>query len=409
MRVAVVHNHPSGGAARATRGFGRQLARRHDVDVFTLATADEEFLPSADFASRVHVVPFVLRVPRRGLFFLNDLRRLQDLNRLEDAYRALARAIDRGGYDVVLASACRFLQSPSVLAYARTSCVYYCHEPPRRFLAAPHRPPPPRPRGYGRLHDALHAPATAALDRVVRERDRRNVARARVVVANSWFTAGLISTYYGRDAAVCYPGVDAVAYRVAERSGGYVLSVGAIERHKGFDFLIDAIATIDRGVRPPLLLIGNEANATVRDELARRAALRDVVLTIRAAVSEDELANAYANAAVFAYAPRYEPFGLAALEAMASALPVVAVAEGGVLESVTDGVTGLHAPRDARRFGEAIRRIMTDPALARALGGAARQDVLDRWTWDAVAAPLEVVLSEVAAQRAARAAARAAP
>ena len=396
MRLAVVHNHPSGGAARAIHAFGRELAARNDVDVYTLASGDEDFAPSRDFAARIDVTPFRPTPPRRWMLYLNEVQQIRDLEALERAYRTMARRIDDRDYDAVLVSACRYLQAPSVLAHLRTPAAYYCHEPPRRFLPHPYRAQPARPRGYARLRAAWHRPAQLAIDRVVRGRDLRNVRSARAVLANSGFTAGLVASYYRRDATVCHPGVDARAFQPADGSGGYVLSVGAIERHKGFDFLVESLASVAAERRPPLLIAGNNANPEYHAELLHLAAAREVRLTARLALTEAQLADTYARAAVFAYAPRYEPFGLAVLEAMGSALPVVAVAEGGPNETVIDGVTGVLVPRDAAAFGAAIARLAADRRLSAELGEAARGHAATSWTWDAAARRVEAALGGIA-------------
>ena len=75
------------------------------------------------------------------------------------------------------------------------------------------------------------------------------------------------------------------------------------------------------------------------------------------------------------YAPRLEPFGLAPLEAGACALPVVAVAEGGVRETVIDGETGLVSHAKPDLFAECIDAITGDSQLATRLGENGRRRV----------------------------------
>jgi glycosyltransferase involved in cell wall biosynthesis len=68
-----------------------------------------------------------------------------------------------------------------------------------------------------------------------------------------------------------------------------------------------------------------------------------------------------------------EGFGLSALEAMASGLPVVASAVGGLNELVEDGVTGfLVPPRDARELADRIDRLLRSSELRMRMGAAAR-------------------------------------
>ena len=79
------------------------------------------------------------------------------------------------------------------------------------------------------------------------------------------------------------------------------------------------------------------------------------------------------------YAPRLEPFGLAPLEANACGIPVLAVAEGGVRETVIDQVNGLLVDSHPAAMGAAIQRLRGDPAFARRLGDAGRAAVETKW------------------------------
>ena len=73
--------------------------------------------------------------------------------------------------------------------------------------------------------------------------------------------------------------------------------------------------------------------------------------------------------------PWYEPFGIVPLEAMACGVPAVAAAVGGMIDTVVDGVTGVHAPpRDPDRLAELLRTVLADPQARADWGraGAAR-------------------------------------
>jgi N-acetyl-alpha-D-glucosaminyl L-malate synthase BshA len=81
----------------------------------------------------------------------------------------------------------------------------------------------------------------------------------------------------------------------------------------------------------------------------------------------------------------YEAFGLAALEAMACGVPVVASRVGGVPELIEDGVTGyLVGPDEYEEGGERLHRILSDPATAARLREAGLKSVRDNFTADAV-------------------------
>jgi glycosyltransferase involved in cell wall biosynthesis len=187
---------------------------------------------------------------------------------------------------------------------------------------------------------------------------------------------------YGRTAELCRLGPASRIRGCPERRRErLVLSVGALAPHKGFEFLIRALATLAASDRPPLAIVSNYQDPEELTYLTELASALGVVVTFRCAVSERELAEWYARAGCFAYAPIREPFGLVVLEAMAAGVPIVAVAEGGPLDSVTPNVTGLLCAREAGEFGATILRVLSDDALAKRLVAHARRAVEHDWTW----------------------------
>lgn len=92
------------------------------------------------------------------------------------------------------------------------------------------------------------------------------------------------------------------------------------------------------------------------------------------------------------YAPRLEPFGFAPIEAGACGLPVIAVAEGGVRETVIDDETGLLVHNAPRAVADAVARLLADPALVHRLGTAGRANAERRWSLDAATDRIEQAL-----------------
>lgn len=396
MRLAVYHNQPSGGARRALYELGTRLSSGHEIDVYTLSTAEQTLLNDGDWARHVRIRKFEPRRPLRMGLYLNEFREWQDLRDMDTTCAEIAREIDAGGYDAVLADVCRMTQAPSVLAHLRAPAAYYCHEPPRRFLEAECRPDAAPLSLYERARNAWHRPVRNLYERAVQKLDRRNTLAAKAVLTNSQHSRETIRTYYGRDATVCRLGVDTDRFAPGEERGDYVLSVGAFEPHKGFDFLVRSVARIPVDARPALVIAGNSDDAAIAADLERMASDLGVRLTTHVRISDGELARLYQRARAFAYAPHNEPFGLAALEAMSSGVPVVAVAEGGPLESVVDGVTGVLAPRDEAAFAGAITRVLGDETARARMGAAAREHVEREWTWGAAISRVEAQLLALA-------------
>ena len=86
----------------------------------------------------------------------------------------------------------------------------------------------------------------------------------------------------------------------------------------------------------------------------------------------------------------YEPFGLVAIEAMASGTPVVASEVGGLKYTVVDRETGLLVPpKNQQTFAEAIDLILSDSLWCKELGQNAKARVKSKFSWDGVASQLD--------------------
>jgi glycosyltransferase involved in cell wall biosynthesis len=399
MRIAVFHNQPSGGARRAMHGFATELGRSHTIDVYTLTSADNSFLRDQAVANRVVREQYAPRRPVRFGLYLNDIRRARDLRDLVTLNARIAARIDAAGYDVALVDVCRYTLVPPILSALQTPAVYYAHDPPARAEREQWQPTRTR---WARMRDGWHKPFEDRHAQHLEALQRRSVKAAAAVAANSRHTAAGFQDAFDVEAVVCPPGVTLPADAAAMVRGVGVLSVGEVEPHKGYPFLVDALARLDPNARPTLRIVANRANPVERARLEQRAARAGVTLEIEIGVPEDRLRSAYTEAAVFVFAAHDEPLGLAPLEAMARATPVVAVGEGGVHETVVDGVTGYLTRRDADSFAARLGPLLRDEDELRRLGTNAREHVARHWSWSARAAALEEVLVDVADRAPAR-------
>lgn len=397
MRIAIYHDLPSGGAKRTLYESVKRLSQRHSFELHTLSTADREFCSLSDYIDAEYTYHFSPSKLFRSPFGrLNQLQRWMDLQRLDRLSRRVAKEIDSQKYDVVFVQPCMWTQAPLVLRYLKTPAVYYCHEPPRHLYET-HFTVVSSNSKLRRALDYID-PFIWLYRTTGRRFDRLATRAARQVLVNSIFIRDSVKKIYSIAATISHLGVDTNAFHPDLKNGKehYVLSVGAIHPHKGYDFLIESFSYVDKMVRPALHLVGNMKNSRDQDVLQVLAKEKDVELRIEVGVDHNTLIRKYNDAVLVAYAPYNEPFGLVPLEAMACGKPVVGVREGGVKETVVNDYTGLLVDRDPQQFGRAIQTLLENPSLVALYGKNGRTHVLENWSWEKSVADLEKHLLEAA-------------
>jgi glycosyltransferase involved in cell wall biosynthesis/predicted metal-dependent phosphoesterase TrpH len=155
-----------------------------------------------------------------------------------------------------------------------------------------------------------------------------------------------------------------------------VLYSGRLTEEKGADLLAEAfLAARKRDPRLHLVLAGGGPEEDVlRARLGEHA-------TFLGWLEGDALATAYASADVFLFASRTDTFGQVLLEAQASGLPVIAVAEGGPTSIVSEGVTGRLCAADAGALAAAVNELADQPLQRERLACSALEAVSER-TWE---------------------------
>ena len=398
MRIAIYHNLPSGGAKRSLFEMTRRLAQKHEVDVFTLSCAEHEFADVRSIVDRHEVTEFApLDLLDSPFGRANQLIYLVDLFRLNWTDRQIARQIDEGGYDVAFVHHCRYRQSPALMRYLQTPVVYYCQEPPRKLYDPTIDRPYDHANGWREWFDRLD-PLPRIYQDALRRHDQLNVQSTEGILVNSYYSRENVWRVYGKSPMVCYLGVDAEAFQPVDcERERIVLSVGTINRIKGHDLLLKALARLPQSERPGLVIISNFGEEREKAYLKELAERYGVYLRIRPIINESrELATWYSRALVTGYTPVLEPLGLVALESMACETPVVGVREGGVRETVLDGVTGRLVDRDPEAVAEALRDLLDDRDQAAEMGRRGRTWVTTHWTWDQTAAKVEKALAKAA-------------
>ena len=363
-RVAIVHDWVVSmrGAERVLESLCRIYPRAH---IFTLRF------------DRRYVSPEILSHPVTPSF-VDTLARVLPLGRAD--FRLLLplfpRAIESfrlDEYDLVISS------SHAAAKGARPAPgalhVSYVHSPMRYVWEAEGAYTARAPGG------ALGRAAFAATAAYLRRWDLAATSRAAALVANSRYTEQRIRRYYGRDATIIEPPVDAARFaRIPDpppagaANGGaepLYLCVSALVPYKRVELAVRAFA----GRRGRLIVVGDGSD---RDRLARLAGPN---VELRGRVDDSELDALYGRCHAVIH-PALDDFGIVPVEAMAAGRPVVAFAEGGAADSITDGEGGVvftqPSPEAVAAAIDRLEQTRFDPARLRALARRFDRDTFER-------------------------------
>ena len=407
MRIAVWHNLPSGGGKRALYYHVRGLVEKgHSVEAWCPPTSNRTYLPLSNLI-REHVIP--IKIPHRNKFmartrllpeYHGDQLRLAKA--LDEHCQRCAEEINREDFDILFANSSVIHAVSSIGRYVKTKKVLYLQEPNRWLYEAGEGGLPwiaipaasrtwMQPRYTRRfLFDLIR---TQQL-RILARDERFNASAFDLILVNSYFSREGLLRVYGLDSRVCYLGVDTklfVNHRYPREN--FVVSVGALGQHKNVELAIKAVSKI-AAPRPRLVWIANVVEDWYYEKMRSLAESHRVTFEARASINDNQLVDILNRATAMVYAPRLEPFGLAPLEANACGLPVVAVAEGGVRETIIDGVNGFLVQHEPQMMAHAIQRLAHDKDLAAQLSKNASKIIQEKWSVNSAVERLERQLTE---------------
>jgi len=178
--------------------------------------------------------------------------------------------------------------------------------------------------------------------------DRATADRVDVFVANSRYVADRVRRIYNRDAEVVAPPVAVGRFIAGKRQPqDWYLVVAALVPYKRVDQAIAACASLRR----PLKIIGSGPE---EKQLRALAVSLKADVEFLGFVSDDDLANYYLRARALLF-PGVEDFGIVPVEAIASGCPVIALAEGGVLETMTKRTAVFYSQASVAGLRSAMR------------------------------------------------------
>lgn len=318
MKIALVHDY-----IKEYGGAERVLEALHEI------------YPSAPVFTTVYLPEFL--GPHKNRFKNWDIRtswiqNIPFVEKLISPIRLLTPwyfdNIDFRDFDVVIVSATGAYFPNLIIRNTDTMHVCYCHTPPHYLYGYP------TARHW--QNSAFGKIAAGFFNHFLRQWDFVSYQRPDFIIANSNETRRRIEKFYRREASVIYPPVNYnIKYQISKikKKRTYYLTGGRLARAKRINLAIEAANKL----KLPLKVFGR-GFADYGEELKNIAG---PTIEFLGEVSEAELARLYAGARALIYPSEYEDFGIMPVEAQSFGVPVVALNQGGVKESVVDGKTGV--------------------------------------------------------------------
>lgn len=166
----------------------------------------------------------------------------------------------------------------------------------------------------------------------VRQWDYLAAQRVDYFVSDSDFAGKRVEKFYRRESTTIYPGTNINPYPITEEPDDYYLVVSRFVRYKRIDIAVEACNRLGR--RLVIIGAGGEEEESLRE-------MAGPTIEFKGRVSDEEMQGWYSKARAFLF-PGIEDYGITPIEAASAGVPTLAYGEGGALETVSDGRTGLH-------------------------------------------------------------------
>ena len=279
-----------------------------DADIFTHVVNKNAI--SAKIAQRIKGTTFIQKLPKAERYYQSYLPLMP----------LALEQLDLSAYDLILSSESG--PAKGVISSPNSVHICYCHSPMRYVWDKYH--------DYYQHSSWLKRLVIPYLLHRLRLWDLASAFRVDHFIANSSFVQQRITKFYRRESAVIYPPINTGDFYIADHIDDFYLMVGQLVAYKNTRLAVEAFNK--NGKR--LVIIGVGAELPVLQKLAADNIqfLGYQPFTV--------IREHYARCRALIF-PGVEDFGMVPVEAMASGRPVIALGQGGALDTVVDGVTGV--------------------------------------------------------------------
>ncbi|MEX0596950.1 MAG: glycosyltransferase [Candidatus Paceibacterota bacterium] len=309
LKVALVHEYLTrlGGAERVLKHL---LEIYPKADIFTLLYNREKV--SEAFPANKVKSSFINNYP-------NWLK--SRVKFLAPLFPSAIESLNFTPYDLIISSSNSFAKG--IITKPKAIHISYCHAPATFLWNAFYSYRKQQRKGkFGNFMILL-------ITHYLRQWDRQAADRVDYFIANSKLTQARIKKYYRKDSVVIYPPVDVDRLKVTKDHKNYFLIVSQLTQYKNIDIAIEAFNKLAL----PLVIIG------AGPEQRRLKKLAGSNIELKGFLDDDTTIQYYQNCRAFIFAGS-DDFGIAPVEAMAAGKPVLALRDGGALETIIEGKTG---------------------------------------------------------------------
>ncbi len=230
---------------------------------------------------------------------------------------------------------------------------------------------------------------------------------AEELIAASGYIARGVETCFGRPSKTIPNGVDPSHFRpdpdrrneMRKKLGipgdaPVVITVSALQERKGISKVLDVVGRLKKNLPDIRYVVCGDGNEKDRETFFSRIASNGLENNVLFMGNQKDVAGFYNAADLFVFLPEFEGFGIVAIEAMASRLPIVVSRGNAFPEILAEGGGFMVDPDDPGSVAAQIQALFGDRARMAAMGAEGRSSAAGRYSWDAVGDRFETLFRE---------------